>query len=338
MEKQIAVSVRRLSGKTLAEALHRLWEVDEVAHNELIQAYLRVATRRLLKKEIASVGNAFAAIHDRTQSTIQTDNGSKSWEARWRNWGPVAFISVNGTVHLPIEVNSVSAINRIPIFDSYMDAALQDADFEIRIEPTNFSHATVRRKKSTETQTITAIDSSLKDETVQVTTRKNEDGSYTVVDARKLTKWTAEPDMRPEKKPMSKVDKIFNDFKSATGNATKRQAGRTALAIIHTAVFEKLPFKWSWWAKITGRKQKIINSPYTKLVTAAAAHGLVVALKPDSKVTYVTRGALQFALDNAIDKGVDVELMVQKAMGVDKDLLEELVAKLSDESKSGKTE
>lgn len=140
---------------------------------------------------------------------------------------------------------------------------------------------------------------------------------------------------KQESKPM--FEKQMNTIKKDAAEMTKltlrRQAGRTALSVIHTAVFKKLPLKWSWWARVTGKKQRIIEHPLTKVATAASAYGILVAVRPEGKELAIARGALQFALDDAIDKGFKVDDMVSRALGVNESLLAELAKAFENEEK-----
>lgn len=327
-----SISARKVRAEELAYALNNLAVDDEELHGLVLETIIRVASKRLLRKELDTPEKFFNTIRSKDGGMLIREGKMKlSWERRWQNWGATAALKDDmdefGYKAIgPMDVYGTKPTDIIPIFDSYFDIVMS------RLR----DKAVLLRSKSNEVLIMRVVDAEKLTETATPYGERPRSTMQFWDTANNNQAAEKEPSAAKEKgKKMSKVSKFFDDVKVTTSNATKRQAGRTALAVIHTAVFEKLPIKWSWWAKLTGRKQKIINSPYTKLVTAAAAHGLVVALKPDSKVAYITKGALQFALDNAIDKGVDVEQMVQKAMGVDKTLLDELYSKLADEGQAG---
>lgn len=67
---------------------------------------------------------------------------------------------------------------------------------------------------------------------------------------------------------------IKSSAKSSVALATDLAKGRTALATVHQLATKYLPYKFSWFARLTGKDKEIVNSPFTKLAVAAAAHAL----------------------------------------------------------------
>ena len=56
-----------------------------------------------------------------------------------------------------------------------------------------------------------------------------------------------------------------------------------------------LPIKFSWFARVTGKDKAIVDSPYTKLAAAAAAHAIACQFDNEA-VSNMTRLAQKAAL------------------------------------------
>lgn len=358
-----------LGESEIAEGFKNLEKEDVILFTKAVQEYMFFAAGRLLKQELRDIGDIFFAMANREKSSIPRKSGGiTTWGGRWQAWGKVAAVVRLQTGDILVqsyeEHAHVPASWKMPIFDSYLAKALAELDgdwgFEKRDEGVFLSKVVDARLEAQKAQEaaiaeaiLTAEEAGIA-EAIVLSSKPYDEAAIKLrtncpkpfmyspygndasgddkVDASSFSAEFKEQVSKYKENPMDKTVRFVTDLKSAAASATKRQAGRVALAVIHSAVFQKLPIKWSFWAKITGKRQKIIDSPYTKLATAAAAHGLASAYDPNSKLTYVTKGALQFALDDAIDKGIDVENMVEKALGVDKTMLEELYKKFDEKA------
>lgn len=152
------------------------------------------------------------------------------------------------------------------------------------------------------------------------------------LDAMYAVKHTAPPTLTDEQRAqntlhtqkennMAKLN-LNNVLAGITSSATtsvqrtaSRSVGQAALQSTTSMLFKLLPIKWGWWARITGRKQAIIQHPLTGVAIALAVNAVArETLAPDNKVLKVTQAMQDAALMELLDANVDIKEMVKKLL------------------------
>lgn len=342
------------AGEILDNSLRKM---DNSVGQNILESYILFAAKRLLRKDFESAWEATEYLKASRGVILSKGSQKRNWKQRDAAWACSHYVKMTaqGETLLVKAKDKGDVFTCFPIFGSYLAESLAKMDKSFLYKPQEGRLWLIKRRADAlsapygDSQKITKDDlirgyggkvlaedgkhdddvyaQLVIDSAIQEAIAERDEGMANAMD--KELRKRAQSTLIRENQEMDKLDILKADAKAAIGNAAKRQSGRAALALIHTTIFKKLPLKWSFWAKITGQKQKIIESPYTKLVSAAAAHALVTAIKPESKVTYVTKGALQFALDDALDKGIDVEKMIEKMLGVDETALDKLISEFA---------
>ena len=118
---------------------------------------------------------------------------------------------------------------------------------------------------------------------------------------------------------MSKINTVINGLTTSVIESGKRTANRAAglaaLQATTSLVFKLLPIKWGWWARVTGRKQAVLQHPFTELAVALAVNTIArETLQADNKVLLVTQAMQDAALMELLDKNIDIRNVVQKVL------------------------
>lgn len=131
---------------------------------------------------------------------------------------------------------------------------------------------------------------------------------------------TKTTDTKESKEPtMSKVNTVINGLTTSVIESSKRTANRAAglaaLQATTSLVFKLLPIKWGWWARVTGRKQAVVQHPFTELAVAVVVNTVArETLQADNKVLLVTQAMQDAALMELLDKNLDIRNVVQKVL------------------------
>lgn len=108
---------------------------------------------------------------------------------------------------------------------------------------------------------------------------------------------------------------ITSSVTTSVQRTASRSVGQAALQSTTSMLFKLLPIKWGWWARITGRKQAIIQHPLTGVAIALAVNAVArETLAPDNKVLKVTQAMQDAALMELLDANVDIKEMVKKLL------------------------